>query len=163
MGKVISIDSYDVTRQMKSIADKNPDTEMAIAGGGKVIDGTRVFLQHVLEYEGANKQEWQVSLTAQVQQKTHKKLAEKWYDTVAQWHQHLEKYDHAHDFSEQDEKSIEEQEEPAHLLLYKTEEGTVRVKAVDTDMKPVPFVVKGVTMDIINIFDNKVEEYKEAA
>jgi hypothetical protein len=48
------------------------------------------------------------------------------------------------------------------LLLYKTED-SVRVKAVDTDMKPVPFVVKGVTMDIINIFDGKVEEYREAA
>ncbi len=163
MGKMISIDSYDVTRQMKTIADKNPDTEMAIAGGGKVVDGTRVFLQHVLEYEGANKQEWQVSLTGEVQQKTHEKLAEKWYDTVAQWHQHLESKNHAHDFSEQDKKSIKNQEQSVHLLLYKTKEDAVRVKAVDNDMKPVPFVVRGVTMDIITIFDDKVEEYREAA
>jgi len=33
MGKVISIDSYAVTRQITNIADKNPNTEMAIAGG----------------------------------------------------------------------------------------------------------------------------------
>lgn len=51
MGMTISIDSYDVTRQMKTIADKNSNVETAIAGGGKVIDGTRVFLQHVLEYD----------------------------------------------------------------------------------------------------------------
>lgn len=163
MGKMISIDSYDVTRQMKTIADKNPDTEMAIAWGGKIIDGTRVFLQHVLEYEGAKKQEWQVSISTDVQAKTHEKLAEKWYDTVAQWHQHLESKNHAHDFSEQDEESIQRQEQPVHLLLYKTQENTVRVKAVDNNMKPVLFVVKGVTMDIINIFDNRVEEYREAA
>jgi hypothetical protein len=162
MVMTISIDSYDVARQMKTISDKNPNLETAIAGGGKVIDGTRVFLQHVLEYDGASKQQWQVSISSEVQEHTHEKLAAQWYDTVAQWHQHLEKYDHAHDFSEQDEKAIENQQQPVHLLLYKTED-SVRVKAVDTDMKPVPFVVKGVTMDIINIFDGKVEEYREAA
>lgn len=163
MGRTISINSYDVTRQMKDIADKNPDTEMAIAWGGKVIDGTRVFLQHVLEYNGAKKQEWQVSISTAVQDQTHEKLAEKWYDIVAQWHQHLESKNHAHDFSEQDKVSIKNQEQPVHLLLYKTQEDTVRVKAVDNDMEPVPFVVKGVTMDIMNIFDGKVEAYKEAA
>ncbi len=110
MGKIISIDSYAVTRQITNIADKNPNTEMAIAGGWKIIDGTRIFLQHVLEYDGAQKQEWQVSLTPAVQERTHEKLAQKWYDTVAQWHQHLEKYNHAHDFSEQDEVSIKKQE-----------------------------------------------------
>jgi uncharacterized protein (DUF433 family) len=56
MGMTVSINSYDVTRQMVDIANKNPDLETAIAGGGKVIDGTRVFLQHVLEYDGAKKQ-----------------------------------------------------------------------------------------------------------
>jgi hypothetical protein len=130
-----------------------------------VIDGTRVFLQHVLEYDGAKKQAWQVSLTGEVQQKAHEKLAQKWYDTVAQWHQHLEKHNHAHDFSDQDKTSIKGQEEPVHLLLYKTEEGAVRVKAVDTDMKPVKLVVMWTSMDVVNIFShgNRVEEYKEAA
>jgi len=165
MAMTLSIDSYDVTRQMMNIADKNPDVETAIAWWGKVIDKTRVFLQHVLEYDWASKQEGQVSLTGEVQQRTHEKLAQKWYDTIAQWHQHLEKHNHAHDFSEQDKTSIKRQEELTHLLLYKTEEGAVRVKAVDTDMKPVPFLVKWVKMNVMNILSegNKVEEYKEAA
>lgn len=165
MGKMISIDSYDVTRQMKTIADKNPDTEMAIAGGWKIIDGTRIFLQHVLEYDGAQKQEGQVSLTPQVQERTHEKLAQKWYTAVAQWHQHLEKYNHAHDFSEQDKKSIKNQEQPVHLLLYKTQEDTVRLKVVDNDMQPVKIVVMWRSMDIVDIFSdgNEVQEYKEAA
>jgi len=165
MAMTLSIDSYAVTRQMMNIADKNPDVETAIAWWGKVINKTRVFLQHALEYDWASKQEGQVSLTGEVQQRTHEKLAQKWYDTIAQWHQHLEKHNHAHDFSEQDETSIEQQEQPVHLLLYKTEEGAVRVKAVDTDMKPVKLVVMWTSMDVLNIFSdgNKVEEYKEAA
>jgi hypothetical protein len=165
MGKVISIDSYAVTRQITDIADKNPNTEMAIAGGWKIIDGTRIFLQHVLEYDGAQKQEWQVSLTPAVQERTHEKLAQKWYDTVAQWHQHLEKYNHAHDFSEQDEVSIKNQEQPVHLLLYKTEDDTVRLKAVDNKMQPVKIIVMWRSMDIVDIFSdgNRVQEYTQAA
>jgi len=165
MGMTLSIDSYDVTSQILTIADKNPDVETAIAWWGKVIDGTRIFLQHVLEYDWARKQEWQVSLTWEVQQKTHEKLAQKWYDTVAQWHQHLEKHNHAHEFSGQDKKSIKKQHEPVHLLLYKTEEGAVRVKAVDTKMRPVKLIVMWRSMDVLNILSsgNEVQEYKEAA
>lgn len=150
---------------MHRIPEANPHVETAIAGWGKVVDGTRIFLKDVLEYDGAYKQEGKVSISSDVQAKTHEKLAKKWYDTIAKWHQHLEEYNHAHEFSGQDEKSIARQKEPAHLLLYKTKENTVRVKAVDTDMKPIPFVVKWVKMDVIHILSdgNRVEEYKEAA
>jgi hypothetical protein len=158
----ICIDSYDVTDDMQCIANKNPDVETAIYWGWWVSHAT-TNLKCVLEYTGIDKAQWQVSIPPEAQEKSNKKLAAQWYDSVAQWHQHLEKYNHAHDFSVQDKKSIEAQREPVHLLLYKTEDGSVRVKAVDTHMKPVPFVVKGVTMDIINIFDDTVEEYREAA
>lgn len=165
MWKLLSIDSYDVARQIVDISAKNPDTEMAIAGGGKVLGDSRFALQHVLEYAWAQKQQWQVSMTASVQEKTHQELAQKWYDTIAQWHQHLEKYDHAHDFSDQDKSTIKNQQNHLHILLQRLESGEVRMKVVDTDMQPVKLVVKGRSMDIATVFSDGsgIQEYKEVA
>jgi hypothetical protein len=165
MTKSLSIDSYDVAQQIVDISAKNIDTEMAIVGGGKVLQDTRFALQHVLEYEWAQKQQWQVSMTAAVQEATNKKLIQQWYTPIAQWHQHLEKYNHAHDFSEQDETSIKKQKEPVHILLQRLETGDVRLKAVDTNMKPVKLIVFWRSMDIATIFSDAsmIEEHKKAS
>jgi hypothetical protein len=165
MTKSLSIDSYDVAQQILDISAKNMDREMAIVGGGKVLQDTRFALQYVLEYEWAQKQQWQVSMTTTVQEQTNKKLTEQWYVPIAQWHQHLEKYNHVHDFSEQDQISIKKQEEPIHILLQRLETGDVRLKAVDTNMKPVKLIVFWRSMDIATIFSDAsmIQEYKQAS
>ncbi len=162
MVNALHIDTNSVLSDMYDISMRNPDTEMAIAGWSKTVSDTTVNLQYVLEYTWAQKDAWKVSLSPDAQQETHEKIQAKWYTLMAQWHQHLEKENHAHDFSPEDEKAIKQQKPPVHILSYKTNNNTVRFKAVDTTMRPVPIYVQGTRMDIAEIFaDGKVEEYKD--
>ena len=165
MGAIRSLDMSDVSARnhMYDLVQKNPDTEVAFALGG-VVRWTTAILKDVFEYEGASKQEWQVSFDSRVAQKTHQKIISQNHTVIGVWHDHLEDKWHAHDFSGQDKESIAQQDEDLHLLAYKTQEWSVQLKLVDTAMRPVPVYVHGVRMDIAEVFnDGKVSEYKQAA
>lgn len=159
----IDISDYGVREDMIDLADANNNVEFAYTMWGNISHTGRIDLKMALEYQWASKSTWEVSYDLVEQQKTHRKVLDKGYTVVAEWHDHLAQHNHAHDFSTQDKQTIKEQIAPTHILAYKELDGSLRLKAVDTTMKPVPFYVNGTCMDIVTIFTNaSVQEYKEA-
>lgn len=166
MIRSIDVSNAGMRDDLLSLVEKNPDTEMAFVAWGKIIDDTTAKLSSIFEYTGTwvHKQEGQVSFDAHAEAVATQKIISLWQEVIGQGHQHMENKWHAHDFSNQDKETIEHQHAPLHLLAYRTEDGTARLKAVDTNMETVPFYVHGKRMEIVELFDNgMVEEYREAA
>jgi len=143
-----------VKREAFRLVHASQDVEVPLLLSG-TIAWNRAIITNILKIEGAQQSSTETSFTWKQINQTDMKFRKMWENTIAQAHSHIEKNWHAHHWSDQDKKAIQQQQTDTRMqvhALFFRRQNTVDVKASNNQWESIDVIADGIKNNVLSLF-----------